>query len=161
VGKRHPNPRLVKIHRSYSVEEIAGHFGVHKNTVRAWLKQGLEPIDKSRPVLVHGRTLAAFLTARRDASKRPCPPGHFYCMRCRAPKPPAEDMVDYVPMTDRTGNLSAICPTCSGMMYRRISKVRLAEFSGKSEAAFAEASPRIRGRGDRSVNCDFDEAGQR
>jgi transposase-like protein len=75
MGKRHPNPRLVKIHRSYSVEEIAGLFGIHKNTIRAWLKQGLEPIDKSRPVLVHGKVLAAFLTARRAASKRPCPSG--------------------------------------------------------------------------------------
>ena len=41
MGSRHPNPRLAKIHRSYSVEEIARLFRVHKNTVRAWLRQGL------------------------------------------------------------------------------------------------------------------------
>lgn len=34
MGKRHPNPRLAKIHRSYTVEEVAGVFGVHRNTVR-------------------------------------------------------------------------------------------------------------------------------
>ena len=32
------NPRRVKIHRSYTVEEVAMLFRVHKNTVRAWLK---------------------------------------------------------------------------------------------------------------------------
>jgi len=34
MGYRHPNPRLVKVHRNYLVEEIARLFRVHKNTVR-------------------------------------------------------------------------------------------------------------------------------
>ena len=34
MGYRHPNPRLVKGHRNYSVEEIARLFALHKNTVR-------------------------------------------------------------------------------------------------------------------------------
>ena len=41
MRKRHPNPRLVKIHRNYTVEEIATLFGIHKNTVRDWVKAGL------------------------------------------------------------------------------------------------------------------------
>jgi Helix-turn-helix domain len=48
---RHPNPRLVKIHRSYTVEEVARILQKHKNTVRAWIKQGLRPIDGRRPIL--------------------------------------------------------------------------------------------------------------
>ncbi len=36
MGKRHHNPRLVKLHRSYTVEQIARLFDLHKNTVRAW-----------------------------------------------------------------------------------------------------------------------------
>jgi hypothetical protein len=51
---RHPNPRLVKIHRSYTVEEVARNLRKHKNTVRAWIKQGLRPIDGRRPTLFTG-----------------------------------------------------------------------------------------------------------
>src|SRR6266508_815248 len=83
----------VKIHRNYSVEQIASLCGKHKNTVRAWLRDGLKSIDSSRPILVHGQVLADFLKARRAAAKRPCPPGHLYCFKCREPKPPAEGIV--------------------------------------------------------------------
>ena len=41
---RRLNPRRVKIHRCYTVEEVAKLFGAHKNTVRGWLKAGLPRI---------------------------------------------------------------------------------------------------------------------
>lgn len=43
MGYRHPNPRLAKIHHSYSVEDLARLFKVHKNTVRNWWKQAWSP----------------------------------------------------------------------------------------------------------------------
>ncbi len=54
MSKRHPNPRLVKIHRSYTVEETATVCGVHRNTVRQWIKTGLPTLDARRPVLMQG-----------------------------------------------------------------------------------------------------------
>ena len=36
MGAHHPNPRLAKIHRCYSVEEVSRLFRIHKNTVRHW-----------------------------------------------------------------------------------------------------------------------------
>jgi hypothetical protein len=118
MGKRHPNPRLVKIHRNYSVEEIARLFEVHKNTVRAWVKKGLQPIDGQRPALFHGPVLVAFLQGRRASAKQPCPPGHIYCLPCRAPKAPAGNMAEFVPVTDTTGNVRGICPDCGRLIHR-------------------------------------------
>ena len=43
------NPRKAKLHRSYTVEEASCLFGVHRNTVRAWMKAGLCPIDDGKP----------------------------------------------------------------------------------------------------------------
>jgi hypothetical protein len=145
MGKRHPNPKLVKIHRNYSVEEVGRLFGLHKNTVRNWLKDGLEAIDKNRPILVHGKVLANFLTIRREKSRRPCPPGHLFCLPCRAPKPPAGNLVEFAPIDEATVSVSAICPTCGRMMYRRASRRRLAEFSEEFTSTFREAQSLLKG----------------
>ena len=60
MGRR-PNQRLVKIHRSYTVEEIA-RLNVHKNTIRGWIRGGLPTIDARRPTLITGSDLRRFLS---------------------------------------------------------------------------------------------------
>ena len=71
MAQRLPNPRLAKIHRNYTVEEVARLYGVHRNTVRQWIKRdGLPICDDGRPVLILGGELAAFLTRKRTRNKR-------------------------------------------------------------------------------------------
>ena len=66
MGRRHPNHRLIKIHRTYTVEEAANALGLHKNTISRWTKQDdLTVIDKRRPKLIHGEALVQFLIERR------------------------------------------------------------------------------------------------
>lgn len=144
MAKRHPNYRLVKIHRSYTVEEVAKLFGVHKNTVRTWLKNGLATIDGKRPTLIHGQVLYTFLQAKRVKHKRPCKTGEMYCVRCRAPKVPAGGMVEYQPVSETLGNLIAICPDCEAMMNRRSSLARLALIRSQMDITFLQALPHIR-----------------
>ncbi len=155
MKKRHPNHRLVKIHRSYTVEEIAKLFGMHKNTVRHWVKEGLATIDDRRPMLILGPVLAAFLQARRVKNKRTCKPGELYCVRCRAPKWPAGNMADYTPITEKFGKLVAICPDCNTMMNRNVSMARIGEFLGKMDISFPEALRHIVERDEPSVNSDL------
>lgn len=143
MSKHHPNPRLAKIHRNYTVEEVAGLFGVHGNTVRGWVRQGLPTSDDRRPTLILGRDLRAFLHARRAAKKRPCRPGEIYCMRCREPRRPAGDMADYESTTESLGNLIGICPECDALMYRRVNPAKLDQVRGKLEITVPEASRRI------------------
>ena len=125
MGYRHPNPRLAKIHRSYSVEDLARLFKVHKNTVRNWLKHGLQPIDAQRPILIRGQNVRRFLTERRLRGKQACGPGRIYCLPCRAPKVPAGNMVECVTVADTIGTLQGICPDCNRMIYRRVNPQKL------------------------------------
>lgn len=157
MRKRRPNYRLVKIHRSYTVEEVARLFGTHKNTVRAWVKAGLPTCDSKRPILILGCELAEFLKARREKNKRPCQPGEIYCVRCRAPKLPAGNMTDYQPITVNLGNLVGICPDCDGMIYRRASRAKLSEIQGNLDISLLEAEPRISESNLPIVNSDFSQ----
>ena len=155
MRKRRPNFRLVKIHRNYTVEEVARLCSTHKNTVRAWVKAGLPTSDSKRPTLILGRELAAYLQARRTKNKRPCQPGEIYCVRCRAPKSPAGDMADYQPITERSGNLIGICPDCELMIYRRVSLAKLGQIRGKMTVTFSEGQGQVSETSEPTVNSDL------
>ena len=155
MRKRHPNPRLAKIHRNYTVDEVAQLFDVHRNTVREWVKRGLPTSDGKRPMLILGRELVAFLTVRRAKNKRPCPPGEIYCVRCRALRAPAGEMVDYVPLTATLGNLVAICAACETMMYRRVSLAKLESVRGNLDITMPQALEHIRESARPTVNSDL------
>lgn len=118
--------KRIKLHHSYTVEDVGVRLGVHKNTVRGWQREGLETIDKARPVMFTGKTLCAYLDGKRKTSKRPCPPGTFYCLKCRTPQSPALGMVDDAPRNALGGNLRALCGVCGTVMNRRAAFASLA-----------------------------------
>lgn len=155
MSKRHPNHRLAKIHRNYTVEEAAGLFGVHRNTVRQWIKQGLPVSDTKRPTLILGTDLARFLEARRNKNKRPCGPAEIYCVRCRIPQVPAERMVEYRPLTETMGNLVGLCPSCEGWIFRRASLAKLAQIQGLFDITLPQALKHIGESNPLSVNSDL------
>ena len=155
MRKRHPNYRLVKIHRSYTVEEVAGLFGTHKHTVRRWIKSGLPTSDSKRPLLILGRELSGFLQKRRTKNKRPCGPGEIYCVRCRLPKRPAGEMAEFMSITSTLGNLAGICPDCDTMIHRRVSLPKLSLIRGTLNITFAEAHEQVSKCNKATVNSDF------
>ncbi len=159
MGKRYPNPRLVKIHRNYTVEEVARLLGKHKNTVRNWVKDGLATIDDKRPMLILGPDLVAFLQARRSKNKQSCKPGQLYCVRCRVPKFPEGNMADYEPVTEKIGNMIAICPDCDSIMNRWVSMARIAEVCGNIDITFPEEVRHIVKRTKPSVKSDLRQGG--
>lgn len=143
---RRPNSRAIKRHRNYTMEEAAIALGVAKGTVRRWLDMGLEALRDQRPWLILGRDLSLFLD-RRKATKQKCQPHEFFCFRCRAPKPAAGGMVDFLSRNIASGQLSAICETCGTIMHKNYSTARLPVLMQCCEVSFPQGAPHI---GDRA-----------
>ena len=152
---RRRNPRLAKIHRNYTVEEIAALYGVHKNTVREWIKKGLPVLDKKRPMLILGNDSFQFLQERRQKNKKKCKPGEIYCVKCREPRLPESLEAEYQSLSDTQGFLIGICPCCEILIYRRVSLAKLTHARGELTITMPKGLKHLEGREQPSLNSDF------
>lgn len=112
------NPRLSKIHRSYTVEEVAKLYGVHKKTVRNWIKNGLPVFNEVRPLLILGTDLRLFLQQKRDKSRSQCKEGEMYCLKCRAPRKPNTEAVKFIQSEHGIGRMFARCSRCGSKVNK-------------------------------------------
>lgn len=146
--RRKINPRLVKIHRSYTVHDAARRLNVGRRTVWRWIKAGMKCCDDQRPYLIRGQDMRDFLQSRQTARRRTCQPGQIYCVACREPVTPWGNMVDYLPRTEVAGDLVGLCPQCERQIFRRVNVARMSEIRGDLEVTIPKAGARI---GDTSV----------
>lgn len=157
-GKRTFNPKRAKIHRSYSIEEVARLYGVHKQTVRNWIEAGLPAFLSKRPHLIAGLDLREFHERRRQSGKSKCRPGELYCLKCRKPQCPAGGMLDYLPMSLVSGNLRGICPTCDGLIHRRVSLAKIDAAKGNCVIAYPQGQQRLNHLSAPSLDCHLEAA---
>jgi len=139
------NPNLIKTRRSYTVEQLAQLLGCHKNSVRLWLRQGLETLDEKRPLLIHGTAARRFLEAKRRQRKQRCLPHELFCLRCHAPRAAANGKATYLASAGQAALLSAECARCGTQMFKRVSESSLQQLSDALELKIREASetPRL------------------
>jgi hypothetical protein len=52
-------------------------------------------------------------------------------------------MTEYIPMTPTSGNLKALCPECTGIMFRRIKEVDQGRFSAELAVAAPQVLPSL------------------
>jgi excisionase family DNA binding protein len=154
--RRKPSRRHLKTHRSYTVEEAARCLLVAKGTVRRWIKTGLPALADRKPILILGHDLIEFLS--RSKAKIRCQPHECYCVKCRAPRAPAADLAEYVPILPSSGNLRAICPVCHKLMHKRIAFGGLAQLRTILDVTIAQAPNDIVESPETSLNEHFRKA---
>lgn len=119
--KKRFNPNLAKLHRNYSITEVASLYQVHKNTVRNWIKAGLPTCDAIRPILILGKDLRFFLQERRAKQRKKCRIDEIFCLRCKEPRRLVDGLVEYQQLTSSRGCLSSLCPVCTCLVNKYVS----------------------------------------
>ena len=151
--KRTYNVRRICLTQSYSVQEVAELFGIHKNSVLQWKKSGLPVIDDKKPFLFYGGDLAEFLRKRQSSRKHKCQPNEFYCCKCRKPRTPWANLVDVEFKNSKKILLKALCSVCETSIQRMGATKKLSEYrktfsiqTKQEEHIIASSLP--------SANCD-------
>lgn len=113
------NTRLIRRKSSYSVQDVAELFRLHKNAVLRWLRDGLDRIDEKKPYFIYGETLAEYLQQKQQKRKHKCASDEFFCCKCRMPRKPWEHLVDIKIQNQKKLIISGVCVAC-GTAIRRI-----------------------------------------
>jgi hypothetical protein len=142
ANRRHSSKRIKRL-RHYDTLETALATGASRQTVRRWRKEGLQSVEGLRPPVSRGEDLIAFLKQRNAKRKRPCGPGRLTCFRCKSPKRPAGDRLQYRPDTPTLGMLCGECPDCGGPLRRRASLRTLKTAAGELPVSILQAYARL------------------
>ena len=134
------NPNLVKINRSYTYEELAAVFNVHKNTVAAWVKNDLPCLKEMRPFLILGADAKHFLQKQRSQRKQTCKLDELFCMRCKVPTKPFDGFVEYAPLTPAKGRLTGFCSLCDCEVNKFVGVGSLASYAAIFDLRITKAS---------------------
>lgn len=116
--KGKPDLRRIRLSKCYSVQEAAILLGVSVGTVRSWIRKGLPILQNTRPVLIPGDGLKAWLKARSQGRKHHCQPDELYCCRCRGPQKAKRGSVEIIPRNGKTVAIRALCDACSTKMNK-------------------------------------------
>jgi hypothetical protein len=143
MANRRHSVRHLKRRWTYNVRQAAKATGATPGTVRNWQKKGLEAVVGVYPAIFRGIDIIAFLGRRNQARKQPCGPGRLFCFRCKAPKRPAFDEVEFWPDGPKLGKLRGLCPDCAATMNRRVSLAKLKMAAGDLTISMRRGDSRL------------------
>jgi len=104
----------------YDIDEICTLFGIHKQTVRTWLRNGLPSMDTSRPTLIYGNDLKEFLGKQNKTNKCATAFDEMFCMKCQDARKPFQRKVQ-LQQKNNFILAQAHCPICKKVMFKSYS----------------------------------------
>jgi len=156
MGNRRFDPRRLKSHLQYTVEEIAKALGCHRQTVWQWIKNGMPISDSRRPILVRGIDAKTYLGARYVAKRRKLAPGEMYCLRYRTPRKPAFNAAELIVTTAELGSLQGLCEVCSTVMNVGVSISKWRAAAGSLDVALKLQQGSLDDTSGSRVNLNFE-----
>lgn len=99
-------------HRVYKVDCLMALYDVTRNTLSAWVKQGLRRSDSRQPYVFNGYAVKQFHKERRDRTKRQLRFGEFKCWHCKAATFPDLSTIVFQISGTQNSQVSACCYDC-------------------------------------------------
>lgn len=124
--KRTYDPRKVKRHRSYTVQELAQLYEVGPNTIRQWIKKhGLPVIADTYPTLIHWEAFRTWLIDWQAARKWTCAHDEMSCLKCQRGRKVKSGTFSITESNKASLMMHGDCKTCGKPMNRTTSQAKL------------------------------------
>jgi len=112
--------KCIKYWYVYDIDDICtlfAEFGLHVQTVRKWVKDGLKTIDKGKPALIYGNDLIDFLKAHNSKNKCQTLFNEMFCVKCQDARKVYQRKVK---INHKQGflHVSGICSECKSTMFK-------------------------------------------
>lgn len=133
MSKRLYSHKKVRYSHAYDVDEICTLFsdlGLHAQTVRKWIKNGLKTIDKGKPALIYGNDLITYLKKHNNKNKCSTAFDEFFCMSCQDARPTFQNQIT-VKQKESFLQVQGICRQCKTRMFKNYKLVDLPELKRK------------------------------
>ena len=114
----YPHKR-VRYWYAYNIDDICTLFsdlGLHPQTVRKWIKNGLKTMDAGKPALVYGYDLIAYLKKNNSANKCKTAFDEMYCMGCQDARPVFQSKIA-IEQKAKFLQVQGACRTCKKSMF--------------------------------------------
>lgn len=120
MSKRLYPHKRVRYWYAYDIDDVCALFsdpGLHVQTVRKWIKNGLSTIDAGKPALVYGYDLIAYLKKNNTVNKRKTAFDQLYCMGCQDARCIFRNKI-VVEQKSQSLKVQGICRECKKSMFQ-------------------------------------------
>ena len=127
MSKRLYPHKRVRYWYAYDIDDICALFSdlrLHPQTVRKWIKNGLNTIDAGKPALVYGHDLIAYFKKSNNNNKCKTAFDEMYCMGCQDARHIFRNKVS-VEQKSQFLKVQGVCRECKNPMFKNY---KLADF---------------------------------
>ena len=129
MSRRLYSHKRVRYWYAYDIDEVCALYadlGLHSQTVRKWIKNGLKTIDAGKPALIYGHDLIAYLKKHNQANKCKTAFDEFFCMACQDARSILRNEIA-IEQKSQFLKVQGICRTCKGKMFKNYKLLDFAE----------------------------------
>lgn len=146
--QRH-STQLAHKHSIYTTSDVLALYGISKNTLSAWIKNGL-PYVRDQVNLFRGADLKAFHDHFKQSRRVKLAPLEAYCFHCKKPHAAGVALYEFRQIHTQQHHLIVQCPSTNGQAYKIISETDVTQIKTMLDSNYSAQRAHYNGLADRS-----------